>query len=303
MTIAAVTTPDPPAARRRSRRLNGALIGGAAILIIFGLVGIFAPALQPYPTDQQLGSVFGQPSWQHPLGLDDGGFDMLSLLIRGARISLLVATASAIVAGLMGVVIGCLIGYSRGVTGSILGRITDYVLVIPDLPLMIVVAALWGPSLTHIILVIGLLYWAATARIVSAQVKSIRERTFVQRATTLGSSDLRIIVTHVVPHLAPLLMSTTILTLGNALFAETSLSFLGLGDPDQISWGRLIENAFLRTAVSAGAWWAIIPPGLCVATVVFACSLFGQGFDQRFNPRQSTNHLTYKTFRLLKRQG
>ena len=149
-------------------------------------------------------------------------------------------------------------------------RITDYFISIPDLPLMIVVAAVWGRSLSNIILIIGVIYWTSTARVVRAQVKSIRERGYIRRTRVLGASNTRLIVRHVLPQVAPLLVATSVIMVAYAIFAETAIAFLGLGDPSVTSWGLLIENAFARDAITVGAWWAIVPPGIAVAIVVVA---------------------------------
>ena len=171
-------------------------------------------------------------------------------------------------------------------------RITDYFLAIPDVPLMIVVAAIWGPSLFHIIVVIGVLLWTGTARVMRAQVKSVRERVYVKRARSLGAGHLRIIVRHVLPQIAPLLIANTVLTIAVAIFDETALAFLGLGDPSRISLGKLIENAFQRTAISSGAWWAIVPPGLAVALLILSCSMIGRAMEDALNPRLRVAHLS-----------
>jgi peptide/nickel transport system permease protein len=242
--------------------------------------------------------VFGHPSWSHPLGLDDGGIDMVSLLMWGARISLVVGFAATIVSMLIGGTVGVLAGYFGGRTDTILMRITDYFLVIPDVPLMIVVSAIWGPSLFHIVMVIGLLLWTSTARVIRAQVKSVRERVYVQRARSIGAGHLRIIFRHVLPQIAPLLIANTVLTIAVAIFDETALSFLGLGDPSRISLGKVIQNAFQRTAVSSGAWWAIVPPGALVAILILSCSLIGQALEDALNPRLRVAHLSARRFRL-----
>jgi peptide/nickel transport system permease protein len=177
-------------------------------------------------------------------------------------------------------------------------RITDYFLVIPDVPLMIVVAAIWGPSLSHIVIVIGILLWTSTARVIRAQVKSVRERVYVKRARSLGAGHLRIVWRHVLPQVAPLLIANTVLTIAVAIFDETALSFLGLGDPSRISLGKMIENAFQRAAISSGAWWAIVPPGLLVALIILGCSLVGGAIEDALNPRLRVAHLSARTFRL-----
>jgi peptide/nickel transport system permease protein len=279
------------------RRRPSALVGAAILLLVlFGAV--LAPWLAPYDLHKQVGPVFGHPSWSHPLGLDDGGIDMVTLLMWGARISLVVGFAATLVSMLIGGTIGVLAGYFGGKTDTILMRITDYFLVIPDVPLMIVVAAIWGPSLFHIVIVIGILLWTGTARVIRAQVKSVRERVYVKRARSLGASHLRIVLRHVMPQVAPLLIANTVLTIAVAIFDETALSFLGLGDPSRISLGKVIENAFQRAAISTGAWWAIVPPGALVALIILACSLIGGALEDALNPRLRVAHLSARTFRL-----
>jgi ABC-type dipeptide/oligopeptide/nickel transport system permease subunit len=175
---------------------------GLGVLLFFIGIALLAPWIMPYDVHTSVGPRFEPPSWEHPLGLDDGGVDMLSLLIQGGRVSLIVGFAATLVAIVVGGGIGMIAGYFGGWSDSVLMRITDYFLVIPDLPLAIVVAAVWGASLTHLIFVIALLLWTTTARIVRAQVKSVRERVYVRRARSLGSSDLRIVFRHVLPRSA-----------------------------------------------------------------------------------------------------
>jgi peptide/nickel transport system permease protein len=199
---------------------------------------------------------------------------------------------------LIGGAVGIIAGYFGGKTDVVLMRVTDYFLVIPDVPLMIVIAAIWGRSLTNIIIIIGVIYWTGTARIIRAQVKSVRERVYVRRAQALGASDSRIIFRHVLPQVAPLLVANTVLTVAIAIFAETALAFLGLGDPSLISWGRLNENAFVSNAISVDAWWAIAPPGIAVAVVILACTLLGTAIEDALNPRLRVGHLSVRRFRL-----
>ena len=279
------------------RRRPSAAIGVGLLTLII-VAALTAPWLAPYALHDQVGPVFGPPSWSHPLGLDDGGVDMVTLLMWGARISLVVGFAATLVSMLIGGAVGLLAGYFGGKTDGVLMRITDYFLVIPDVPLMIVVAAIWGPSLLHIIIVIGILLWTSTARVIRAQVKSVRERVYVKRARALGAGHARIVGRHVLPQVAPLLIANTVLTIAVAVFDETALAFLGLGDPSRISLGKVIENAFERTAISAGAWWAIVPPGVEVALLVLGCSLVGQAIEDALNPRLRVAHLSVRFFRL-----
>jgi peptide/nickel transport system permease protein len=271
---------------------------GLAILLAIVVGAVLAPWIAPYGLHDQVGAVFGAPSWSHPLGLDDGGIDMVTLLLWGAQISLVVGFAATLVSMTIGATVGILAGYFGGKVDSILMRITDYFLVIPDVPLMIVVAAIWGPSLFHIVIVIGILLWTSTARVLRAQVKSVRERVYVKRARALGAGHARIVFRHVLPQVAPLLIANTVLTVAVAIFDETALSFLGLGDPSRISLGKVIQNAFERAAISAGAWWAIVPPGLLVALIILSCSLIGGALEDALNPRLRVAHLSARTFRL-----
>jgi peptide/nickel transport system permease protein len=293
---------EPPRARggivsHTLRRRPSAAIGAAVLLLVI-LGAVLAPWIAPYPLHTQVGPVFGHPSWKHLLGLDDGGIDMVTLLLWGARISLVVGFAATLVSIVIGGSVGVLAGYFGGKTDVVLMRLTDYFLVIPDVPLMIVVAAIWGPSLFHIVIVIGILLWTSTARVIRAQVKSVRERVYVKRARSLGAGHTRIVLRHVMPQIAPLLIANTVLTIAVAIFDETALSFLGLGDPSRISLGKVIENAFERAAISSGAWWAIVPPGAVVAVIILACSLIGGALEDALNPRLRVAHLGARTFRL-----
>jgi peptide/nickel transport system permease protein len=272
-------------------------IAGLTVLALFVLIAVLSPLLAPDPK-AQVGAVFEAPSGAHPVGTDGGGADMVKLLVAGARVSLIVGFAAAVVSALIGGSIGLLSGFFGGKLDTILMRFTDYVIVIPDVPLMIVAAALFGRNLTNIILIIGVIYWTTTARLIRSQVKSVRERVYVKRSRALGAGNTRLIAKHVLPQVAPLLIANTVLLVAYAIFAETFITFLGLGDPSLISWGRLIENAFTDDALLNNAWWAIVPPGVCVSIVVLACTMVGQSVEDSMNPRLSVGHLSVRRFSL-----
>ncbi|HSK17126.1 MAG TPA: ABC transporter permease [Gaiellaceae bacterium] len=271
---------------------------GALVLLAFVVVAALAPVIAPYGEKEKVGAVFEPPSSEHWLGLDDAGVDMFTLMLYGARVSLVVGFAAALVAMLIGGTVGLLAGYFGGRSDTVLMRLTDYFIVIPDIPLMLVVAAIWGRSLTNIILIIGVIYWTTTARVVRAQVLSLRERVYVKRARAVGAGHGRVLFRHVLPQVAPLLVAMTVLSVAVAIFAETAIAFLGLGDPTLTSWGKLIENAFSRSAISVGAWWAVVPPGVAVVVVVLACTLVGRSLEDSLNPRLRVGHLTVKRFSL-----
>lgn len=270
---------------------------GLVLLVVLILIAIFAPLLAPYNPNVQVGAPFTPPSAKHWLGLDDGGYDVTSLLMYGLRVSLLVGFAATAIATGVGTVVGVVAGYFGGLTDGILMRMTDYFLVVPLLPLMIVVADLWGSSLLHIIIVIGALSWTMTAIVIRAQARALRERTFIQRANAIGASHTRVITRHLLPQVMPLVVANTVLNISYAIFTETALSFLGLGDPNQVSLGTMIEHAFLRAATSSGAWWAIVPPGVLVVLIVVASSLLGRTIEDSLNPRLRVSYLSVRTFR------
>jgi len=304
---APVPPPGPgrgPAVRHGARRLASLLrerpsaAVGLGLIIFFVILSAIAPLIAPYSTTVASGPVYAAPSAQHWFGTDDGGIDVFSLVLVGGRISLIVGAAASGVALIVGGLIGVLSGYFGGWTDMGLMRLTDYFLVIPDLVLMIVVAALWGPSLNHVILVIGLLLWTTTARIVRAEVQSVRERVYVRRARTMGASNASIMARHVLPQIAALLIANTVLCIAIAIFDETSLDFLGLGAPNTVSWGTILEHANDHTAATYGAWWTVVPAGLCIAAVIVGCYLLGQALEDSLNPRLKVSHFAFKSWRL-----
>ncbi len=170
-------------------------------------------------------------------------------------------------------------------------RITDGVLVIPTLPLMLVIIAVAGRGLIYIILVIGFLSWPYTARTVRAQVLSVKERQYILRARSIGVSKLGIVLVHILPQVLPIIFASATLDISYAILSEASLSFLGLGDPTLISWGSMLNRAFLRGAVSTGAWWYLVPPGFLLAWVTLGLNLVSNAVQEIVNPRLRTHHL------------
>jgi peptide/nickel transport system permease protein len=290
----------PPAvepSRRAWRRFLGHRIGlvGAAMLGIALVIAVAAPLVAPYdpyePVRVTILDIYQPPSAAHPLGTDDGGNDVLSSLIYGARVSLLVGFAAAAMALLIGGVVGIVAGYRGGWIGSLLMRITDFFLVIPDLALQIVLVAIIGPSLGTIIVVIGALGWTTTARLVRSQTLTVRERKYVLRAKAIGAGDVHVLRRHIVPAVLPLMLANMVLVISLAILSESTLAFLGLGDPTVISWGQMLNFAFGRGAVSAGAWWALLPPGFAIVWVVLGTTLLGTALEDALNPRPKRHHL------------
>jgi oligopeptide/dipeptide ABC transporter ATP-binding protein len=268
---------------------------GLGMLAVALLVAITAPFISPYDPYASvrvtIDDIYQAPSAHHLLGTDDGGNDVLSSIIYGARVSLLVGFSAAAIALLIGGVVGIVAGYRGGRIGGALMRVTDFFLVIPDLALQIVIVAIAGQSLTNIILVIGLLGWTTTARLVRSQTLSVRERKFVHRARAIGAGDVHILRRHVLPLVLPLMLANMVLVISLAILSESTLAFIGLGDPTVISWGQMLNFAFERGAVSAGAWWALLPPGFAIVWVVLGTTLLGTALEDVLNPRMKRHHL------------
>jgi peptide/nickel transport system permease protein len=261
---------------------------GLAILAFFVLVAILAPILADadgleYTTAP--GTPLESPSSEFWLGTDQHGRSVLTLLIWGSRVSLLVGLLATVISMVLGTVIGLASGHFRGWTGTLLFRFTEWVLVVPFLPLAVVMAALLGPSLLNTVLVIGVLSWPSTALLIRAQTLSVESRPYMERAKVLGGGHWRQMTRHVLPNVMPLVMANTALTVAIAILAETTLSFLGLGGDDRISWGGILDQAFGTGPVTNELWWYFIPPGVCVILVVLAFILIGRALEDVFNPQ------------------
>ena len=266
---------------------NKFALTGTIILSFFTLVAVFGPIFMPFSTMDfgQVEDMLLSPSSTHLMGTDDMGRDVLANLISGARISLLIgAVATAISMGI-GTLIGIVSGYIGKGIDNLLMRFTDFFLVIPWLPLMMVLAAILGTSLWNIIFVIGITGWAGTARVVRAQTLSVKERQFVERTVSIGAGNAHIMLRHILPNVFPLVFANTVLVAAVAIISETTLSFLGLGDPTMASWGMMLHYAFEGGATAAGAYWYYLPPGICVVVVVLSFTLLGYAFDEILNPK------------------
>jgi peptide/nickel transport system permease protein len=260
---------------------------GLSIILMFLVIALAAPLIAPYePTHRgTLTDIYNPPSSKHWLGTDDVGQDVFSQVIFGTQVSLLVGIVATFISSLIGTLIGLFAGYSRGILGELLMRFTDFFFVIPWLPLAILLVALIGPNIWVIILVIGLIGWAGTARLVRSEVLSIRERLFIERAKAVGCSTPRILFVHIVPNVMPIVMANTILTIALSILSEATLSFLGLGDANKTSWGTMLRFAYERSATSLGAYWYYLPPGIAIILLVLGFTFIGNALDEILNPR------------------
>ncbi len=287
----------------RTLRTNGLGVLGGFLILTAVLVAVLAPVLTPYqPTDIIRDAdghplTFASPALHPPLGTDDAGRDLWSELIFGARISLAVGFLAGFIAMCVGSLFGITAGYFGGWIDNLLMRITDVLLVIPDLPLMLVLVATLRQMELHVsplvvlVFVIGLLYWTSTARLIRSQVLTIKERQYIARARAIGAGHAHIIRRHILPQIMPLIVANTVLVVSIAILVESGLAFLGLGDPTQPSWGTILNFAFDRNAITNGAWWFYLPPGLAIVWVSLGCVLLGNVLEEMLNPRLTGHHL------------
>lgn len=285
-------------AHRFGKRSDGVI--GLVILLFFTLMAI-APWLFVGPLETVVtasGGAFEPPSAQHLFGTDNLGRDVLNLTVHGARVSMSIGLLATAITIFVGALIGVVSGFLGGWTDNGLMRLTDFFLVLPTFVLAIILAPvileIIGPeaeffglraTLLVIVIVIGITSWATTARIIRSQTLSIRERMFVDRARVIGSGSGHIMRRHIFPNVVNLIVAQAVITFAAAVFIETSLAFIGLGDPFAPSWGQILESAQAAGAPGLGAWWYIVPPGACVVLVVLSFTLVGNALDDILNPR------------------
>ena len=283
--------------RRFLQRREGVL--GIAIIGVFAIIAIvpdlFVGPLQTVTT--ATGGRLQPPSADHLLGTDQFGREVLNLTAHGARISMLIGFLATIVTVVAGVLIGIVAGFAGGTVDVVLMRITDFFLVLPTFVLALILAPivlevvgggsqLFGvrSTLIVIVVVIGVTSWATTARIIRSQTLSLKERAFVDRARVIGAGPWHIMRVHVLPNLVDLVVANAVLVFAGAILTETTLAFIGLGDPFAPSWGQLLGAAQASGAPGLGAWWWYVPPGLCIVLVVLAFTLVGGALDDLLNP-------------------
>jgi ABC-type dipeptide/oligopeptide/nickel transport system permease subunit len=287
---ATVTGVAPAAGNRAWRRFraNRMAVAGLIVVVLLCLMAIFAGPLAPYhPTDDIFrGARGGAPSWEHPLGFDHLGRDLLSRIIFGSRVALLVGLLSSLISVVVGVALGAVAGYFGGRVDELLSLITDTLMAFPLIALLIVLAAVLGPSLTTTILVIGATVWARYARVVRAEVMSVRQRDFVVAARALGSRDRSIIFRHVIPNVLSSVIVLASLQIGSIIILESALSFLGLGiRPPTPSWGGILADG--RAFILRYPHIAIFP-GVMIVITVLAFNFIGDGLRDALDPHQRT---------------
>ena len=268
---------------KRFRNNRFAMAGGAVVIVLF-IISFLAPYLTLYgPDDLDLFQVLTAPSSAHWFGTDELGRDVLTRVIYGARISLLVGFVAMGIAVVIGTVVGLVSGFYSGWVDNILMRFVDMMLCFPTFFLILAVIAFIGQSIWYIMIIIGLTGWMGVARLVRAEVLSIREREYVMAVRALGASDIRIIFRHILPNsMSPVLVAAT-LGVAGAILTESALSFLGIGVPPPTpSWGNILTSG--KDYIEF-AWWLTLYPGLAITVTVLAYYLVGEGIRDALDPR------------------
>ena len=255
---------------------------GLIVLLLFLVITIFADRIAPYDPLKTSNETLQSPSQKFVFGTDDLGRDIFSGVIYGARTSILIGVSVTLFGGLIGVFVGSVAGYAGGLFDDLLMRLTELFLIPPQFFIALIVAALFGSSLINLILILAFTNWTTTARLVRAEVLSIKERPFIEASRAMGASPLRILLHDILPNAFPVIITKMILTIGGVILLEAGLSFIGIGDAKHISWGYMLHNGqhFIRDA-----WWMIAFPSFALALLVLALNVVGDAVNTSLNPK------------------
>jgi peptide/nickel transport system permease protein len=258
---------------------------GIIIFLLFLFLALFAPFLHTMDPVKsgEVNNILKPPSVQFWLGTDDLARDIWSQVVFGSRISLTIGFLSGLFSIIIGSLVGLIAGFYGGKIEEILMRIVDFFMMLPELPLMIVLSAVLGPSIWNIILVVSVVNWPSTSRVVRSQVLSLKERAFVEASKSIGASDSYLIFREIFPNVIPLILAQTVLMVTWAVYAESVLSFLGLGDPSTITWGMMLHFAFESGAMSSALYW-VIPPIVCIVTLILGFTFLGTAISDIMKP-------------------
>ena len=261
--------------------MKKSLIFGIMIIAILSLVAIFAPIISPHdPAAIDQDSLLVAPSLKHPMGTDSLGRDLFSRIVFGARISLSIGLIAVGIATIIGVILGSMAGFYGSWVDTLIMRFVDLMLCFPTFFLILAVVAILEPSIFNIMVIIGLTSWMGTARLIRAEILSLKEREFIQAALAIGASNFRIILFHLIPNAIGPVMISAILGIASAILIESALSFLGLGvQPPVSSWGNILIEAKSTLGI---AWWLTLYPGLFILVTILGFNLIGEGLRARF---------------------
>jgi len=258
------------------------------VLVLFFGAAIFADQIAPYDPLKTSNETFQSPSPKFLFGTDDLGRDVFSGVIYGAQTSILVGISVALLSGIIGVMVGAVAGFAGGVWDDLLMRLTELFLIPPQFFLALVIAALFGSSVFNIILILTVTGWTTMARLVRAEVLSLKERSFVEASKAMGASPTRILFHDILPNASPLIITKMVLTVGGVILIEAGLEFVGLGDANHISWGYMLHNGqhFIRDG-----WWIIAFPSLALAALVLSLNIVGDALNSALNPKTRSAYI------------
>jgi peptide/nickel transport system permease protein len=267
---------------------NKSAMVGAIVMMLFFAAAIFADQIAPFDPLKTSNETFQSPSGKFLFGTDDLGRDVFSGVIYGAQTSILVGVSVAFLSGLIGVFVGAIAGYAGGAWDDFLMRLTELFLIPPQFFLALIIAALFGSSLFNIILILTVTGWTTMARLVRAEVLSLKERSFVEASKAMGASPARILFREILPNASPLIITKMVLMVGGVILLEAGLEFVGLGDANQISWGYMLHNGqhFIRDT-----WWIIAFPSLALAALVLALNVVGDALNTALNPKARSAYI------------
>ncbi|GAA1699999.1 ABC transporter permease [Kribbella yunnanensis] len=274
----------------RDFRTHKAGMAGLVVLVVAVVLALIAPLFIDAGVTNVVsgtGAKLAPPSLDYPLGTDESGRSVLLMIWWGSRTSLLIGFLAALLSMVIGTVLGIAAGHFRGWLGAIVLRVTDWFLVLPSLVTALVLAAILGGSTATIIIAIGVTSWPSTARLIRAQTLAVEARPYIERSLALGAGHWHITTRHVLPNVAPLLLASTTLEVASAIVTESTLAFLGVS-ANKTSWGTMLRGSYDWGAATAGAWWYILIPGLCIVAVVMAFTLCGRALETVLNPRLRT---------------
>lgn len=272
----------------RQYRRNRSGVFGLVVLLLFVGAALATPLVvgaEALSVTRAPGQPLQPPSGEFPLGTDRAGRSILDLLLWGSRVSLAVGFIATAISITIGTLVGVTAGHFGGWVAVVLMRITDWFIVLPTLVLVIALAAVMSRSLTTITVAIGVTVWTTTARLVRAQTLAVEARPYIERAKALGAGHWHVMTRHVLPNVMPIVLAQTTLLVASVIILESTLAFLGLGDPTTPSWGNILQAARQAGAMSAGLWWYILPPGIAITLVALAFTLCGRALESIINPR------------------
>lgn len=265
-------------------------LGLLGLLILTGIIlmAVFAPVIAPYDPEQpNYDNQYGSPSVENPLGTDNRGHDILSQMIFASRPALMIGLVTSVGVATIGTIVGVVSGYYGGLVDDALMRLVDFTYGLPLLPFLIVSVGLFNPSLPTIIAAMALLLWRGTARVIRSQVLTLKQKPYIKSVRASGAGNGRIIVRHIIPNVLPLTFLYGSFAVGWAILTEANLSFLGFGDPEVMTWGKMLLLARQNQALILDAWWWFFAPGVMIMAFVMSVFAIGRAYEEELNPEIS----------------